>query len=81
MHAEMNGMQMTGNIDQDFVAMMVPHHQSAVEMARAYLAEGKDPALRRLAQNVIASQEAEIRHMRQRVPGAGTPRPAAGSHH
>jgi hypothetical protein len=81
MHAEMTDMEMTGNIDRDFVAMMVPHHQSAVDMARAYLAKGKDPELRRLAENVIASQEAEIRQMQQKVPGAGAARSAAGSHH
>ncbi len=45
---------------------MVPHHQSAVEMARVYLQHGKDPELRRLSENIIASQEAEIRQMNGR---------------
>lgn len=72
MHSDMNGVQMTGDIDRDFTALMVPHHQSAVEMARVYLESGKDPELRRLSEAIIASQEAEIRLMRgrQAVPAA-----------
>jgi len=71
MHSDMNSVQMTGDIDRDFTALMVPHHQSAVQMARAYLQTGRDPELRRLAENIIASQEAEIRQMRGRAPAAG----------
>ena len=67
MHAEMNQMQITGDVERDFVALMVPHHQSAVDMARVYLESGKDPELRRLAEQIIASQQAEIRHMRSQV--------------
>jgi uncharacterized protein (DUF305 family) len=74
MHGATNGIPMTGDIDRDFVALMVPHHRSAVEMARVYLAHGKDPELRRLSENIVASQEAEIRQM-----GARHPAPAAGS--
>lgn len=70
MHSEMNSVQMTGDIDRDFTALMVPHHQSAVEMARAYLQVGRDPELRRLSEAIIASQEAEIRLMRGRRPAA-----------
>jgi uncharacterized protein (DUF305 family) len=66
MHEATNKVPMTGDIDRDFVALMVPHHRSAVEMARVYLDHGKDPELRRLAENVIASQEAEIKQMRGR---------------
>ena len=51
----------TGNPDQDFVAMMTPHHQGAIDMARIYLRDGKDPAIRRMAQKIIADQEREIR--------------------
>ena len=77
MHAEMNAMEMTGDIDRDFIEMMVPHHQSAVEMAQAYLREGRDPELRRLAEQIVRSQHDEIRYMRSRVPEAGAERPAA----
>jgi uncharacterized protein (DUF305 family) len=53
----------TGNTDQDFVAMMIPHHRGAVDMAKAELASGKDPHLRRLARNIIASQDRQIGEM------------------
>jgi hypothetical protein len=81
MHAEMNSARMTGDIDRDFTALMIPHHQSAVEMARVYLRSGRDPELRRLAQNVVASQEAEIREMRGGgAPAAGAAPSAHGGH-
>lgn len=55
---------MTGDTDRDFVAMMIPHHQGAVDMAKVELAGGKDPELRRLAQGIIAAQQREIRQMK-----------------
>jgi uncharacterized protein (DUF305 family) len=54
----------TGNTDQDFVAMMIPHHQGAIDMAKAELVGGKDPELRRLARNIVTAQQREIRQMR-----------------
>jgi uncharacterized protein (DUF305 family) len=54
----------TGNTDQDFVAMMIPHHQGAIDMARAELATGKDPDLRKLAEDIVKAQEREIQQMR-----------------
>lgn len=57
----------TGNPDVDFLAMMIPHHEGAVEMARLVLIHGKDPLTRRLAEEIIASQSAEIAAMKQRV--------------
>lgn len=51
---------MTGNPDRDFAAMMIPHHQGAIEMAKAELLFGKDRALRRLAQQIIVDQQSEI---------------------
>jgi uncharacterized protein (DUF305 family) len=53
----------SGNYDRDFAAMMVPHHQGAVDMARIELQFGKDPVLRRLAQAVIVEQLQEIEVM------------------
>src|SRR3979490_3289412 len=47
MDADMMAAPMTGNPDHDFSAMMIPHHQGAVDMAKAFLLHGKDPALRR----------------------------------
>ena len=77
MHREMNSIRVTGNADQDFVALMVPHHQSAVDMASAYLKSGRDPELRRLAEQIIRSQKAEIKHMRSREAGAAPARASA----
>lgn len=56
---------MTGDPDRDFVAAMTPHHQGAIDMARLYLREGKDPAIRQMAQKIITDQEREIRQFRQ----------------
>lgn len=77
MHAEMNDLQVTGDLDRDFVALMVPHHQSGVDMARIYLESGADPELRRLAEQIVASQEAEIGHMQAEV---GEPLPKTPGH-
>ena len=60
MNRSMMDAPMTGNPDRDFVAMMTPHHQGAIDMARIYLRDGKDPAIRRMAQKIIADQEREI---------------------
>ena len=57
----------TGNPDVDFLAMMIPHHEGAVEMARLVLIHGKDPLMRRLAEEIIASQTAEIAAMSRRL--------------
>ena len=57
----------TGNPDVDFLAMMIPHHEGAVEMARLVLVYGKDPLTRRLAEEILASQTAEVAAMRERL--------------
>ena len=74
MHAAMLAMDramasapMTGNPDHDFLAMMIPHHEGAVEMARLLLVHGRDPLVRRLAEEIIAGQQAEITSMRGRL--------------
>lgn len=54
----------SGDVDRDFVAMMVPHHQGAVDMARAFLRYGRNEQLRRLAQEIIVTQSQEITAMR-----------------
>ncbi|MFI4997024.1 MAG: DUF305 domain-containing protein [Hyphomicrobiales bacterium] len=61
------GMQtdMTGDADKDFVAMMIPHHQGAIDMAKAELQYGKDASLRKLATAIIKAQEKEIAGMKR----------------
>jgi len=63
----MHGGGASGNPDVDFLAMMIPHHEGAVEMARLVLIHGRDPATRRLAEDIIASQTAEIEGMKRRL--------------
>ena len=54
----------TGDSDQDFIAGMLPHHQGAVDMAKIELQYGKDPELKKLATNIIKSQDEEIAFMK-----------------
>jgi YVTN family beta-propeller protein len=54
----------TGNIDRDFVAMMVPHHEGAIDMARSELRYGREAALRRIAQEIVVDQIQQISLMR-----------------
>jgi uncharacterized protein (DUF305 family) len=60
---KMDGMQMSHEANQDFVKMMIPHHQSAVDMAQAYLKEGTDPEIVALAQKIIEAQKKEIQQL------------------
>ena len=65
MMMQMQAVTMTGDTDQDFVAMMIPHHQGAIDMAEVELKYGKDAKVRKLAQAVIDAQKEEIRQMRE----------------
>jgi uncharacterized protein (DUF305 family) len=72
----------TGDIDRDFVAMMVPHHQGAIDMALAVLRYGHNEQIKRLAQEIIVTQQQEIAAMRLAVgeplpPSAPAPTQAA----
>jgi len=63
MHEALFSLKSTGNNDEDFVQMMLPHHQAAIDMAKAELMHGQDPQTRRLAQEIITDQELEIELM------------------
>ena len=63
MQIKMNAMHLTGDQDRDFMMMMIPHHRSAMDMARIELRRGKRPEVKALAKNVIASQGGEIEKM------------------
>jgi hypothetical protein len=64
----------TGDVNRDFVEMMIPHHQGAIDMAQAYLRYGSNEQLRRIAQEIIVEQQQEIAAMRLAL---GDPLPAS----
>lgn len=57
----------SGDVSRDFVAMMAPHHQGAIDMAQAYLRYGQNEQLRRIAQEIIVEQQQEIQAMRMAI--------------
>lgn len=78
MMQDMHSPGYSGDADADFLAMMIPHHAGAVDMARLVLQHGHDPATRQLAEEIIATQTIEIESMTRRLaalrqPGVGRP--------
>ena len=67
MDRDMAGAPMNGDVDHDFATMMIPHHEGAIDMAKAELSYGKDPVMRRLAQEIIVDQQSEIDAMKLRL--------------
>ena len=67
MMADMHRCGHTGSPDRDFLAMMIPHHEGAIEMARLVVIHGRDPLVRQLAEEIIANQSVEIAGMRSRM--------------
>jgi uncharacterized protein (DUF305 family) len=63
MHSQMGQLRHSENPDADFARMMVPHHQGAIDMAKVELQFGKDLRLRRLAQEILVTQQSEIEVM------------------
>ena len=74
-----NGMKsgpMNGDVDHDFATMMMPHHQGAIDMAKAELIYGKDPVMRRLAEEIVVDQQSEIQAMQLWLSKQPTTTPA-----
>ncbi len=63
MHKDMT-MEFTGNPDVDFAQGMIPHHQGAIDMAKVVLKYGKDPEMKKLAEEIIKAQDTEIAFMK-----------------
>ncbi|MCJ8517634.1 uncharacterized protein (DUF305 family) [Pseudorhizobium tarimense] len=70
MHRDM-AIDYTGDADIDFVRSMIPHHKGAIDIAKIQLQHGKDPEMRKLAEDVIKAQEAEIAGMRKWLAARG----------
>jgi uncharacterized protein (DUF305 family) len=65
MHMAMSAIARSGDADVDFVKLMLPHHQGAIDMAKVQLLYGKDPQTCRLAQEIITDQQLEIELMQR----------------
>ena len=63
MDSGMKSGPMNGDVDHDFATMMMPHHQGAIDMAKAELLYGKAPVMRRLAEEIVVDQQSEIQAM------------------
>ena len=61
----MGAVAQSGNSDIDFVRLMLPHHQAAIDMSKTQLLYGRDPQMRRLAQEIITDQQSEIELMQR----------------
>ena len=81
MHRGMHTAPRMGDPDRDFVTLMIPHHQGAIDMAKTQLLYGKDPQMRRLAQEIITDQQSEMALMhlwlQQRAALSAHPGPAS----
>ena len=84
MRMAMEAIKPSGNNDVDFVRLMLPHHQAAIDMAKTQLLYGKDPQMRGLAQKISTAQQSEIELMQrwlkqQPAQSEINPTPTAGT--
>ncbi|MDI9217653.1 DUF305 domain-containing protein [Clostridium tertium] len=61
----MNAAPNTGNVNLDFVLEMIPHHEGGINMAKAIVKYGSNPEVKKIAENIITSQEAQVPIMKQ----------------
>lgn len=71
----MHNLVPTGDVDYDFMRGMIPHHQGAIDMAKAMLEQGGDEQMLALARQILDAQEAEITQMQTWLKEHGEPRP------
>ena len=76
MDTGMKSSPMNGDVDHDFATIMMPHHQGAIDMAKAELLYGKDPVMRRLAEEIVVDQQSEIQAMQLWLSKQSTTTPA-----
>jgi uncharacterized protein (DUF305 family) len=69
MHRDMT-IAPSGDVDRDFLRMMIPHHRGAIDMALVVLKYGRDERVKRLAQSIVVEQGEEITYMRTLLNGA-----------
>lgn len=67
MHKEMMDMKMSGDPEIDFMQMMIPHHQGAIDMSKIYLKHGTNPGIRARAEKIISEQSKEIEEMKDLI--------------
>ncbi len=79
MDTMMQGMptRTAGGVDADFLLMMIPHHQSAIDMARIVIEQGQDEETKAVAREIIEDQEEELAKMRAILQRLGVEAPAA----
>src|ERR1700740_1589935 len=73
----MKSVPMNGDVDHDFATMMMPHHQGAIDMAKAELLYGKNPVMKRLAEAIVQDKQSEIQAMQLWLSKQPTTTPAA----
>ena len=63
MNQSMNGMKMTGDLDRDFIVMMIPHHDAAIDMAKIEMRDGHDPRVKEVAAGIFKGQTKDVADM------------------